>query len=110
MISQAFKWMASERRDSENLAMLVDRDDYWLNSEYASWTADPDDREAKAERDRRKKAGIKPPSFPILPPVAQRSPEDTEAAIAAFLAKKEEFAPKPAKPKLSDLLGQWQVG
>ena len=26
----------------ENLARLVDREDYWLNSEYRSWITDPD--------------------------------------------------------------------
>ena len=34
----------------ENIARLVDREDYWLNSEYKSWITDPDDPEAQAEK------------------------------------------------------------
>lgn len=91
--------------------MLVDRDDYWLNSEYASWTSDPDDVEAKAERDRRKKAGIKPPPLPVLPPVACRGPVELAAAAAAFVERRKELEPPaPKKPRLADMMSQWQVG
>ncbi|MCK8671008.1 hypothetical protein M1M07_07735 [Rhodococcus sp. HM1] len=65
-------------RDSENLAMLVDRENYWLNSEYSSWVTDPDDPAVKAERARRKKQGIRPAPVPILPPVALRPPDLAE--------------------------------
>lgn len=58
----------------ENLAMLVDRLDYWLNSEYRSWVTDPDDPEVKRERARRKREGIKPPADPVIFPVAHRPP------------------------------------
>lgn len=92
MLEQAGEWETQSARDSENLAMLVDRDDYWLNSEYASWTSDPDDPEAKRERARRKRDGIKPPPLPILPPVAMRPPE-----LAAKRAEQYRGAmPKPA--------------
>lgn len=110
-MEQAIEWLAAEKRDSENLAMLVDRDDYWLNSEYASWTSDPDDPEAKAERERRKRAGIKPPPLPILPPIACRGPAEMAAAAADFVARRQELnPPEPAKPRLADVVGQWQTG
>lgn len=76
---------AQAARDAENLAMLVDRDDFWLNSEYAHWITDPDDPEVKAERARRRRAGITPPPTPLLRPVALRPP-----ALAAMLREKYE--------------------
>ncbi|MBM4495406.1 hypothetical protein GS426_02680 [Rhodococcus hoagii] len=45
--------------EAENLAMFLDRFDYFLRSEYASWITDPDDPEVKAERALRKRQGIK---------------------------------------------------
>ncbi|MBX4168041.1 hypothetical protein K3M35_05090 [Rhodococcus sp. DMU2021] len=53
--------------------MLLDRDDYWLNSEYAQWTTDPNDPEVKRAREERK--NVKPPPHPIIAPVALR-PKD----------------------------------
>ncbi len=72
LLARAAEWEAQAARDSENLAMLLDRDDYWLNSEYAQWTTDPDDPEVKAAREQRKRAGIKPPPQPLIAPVALR--------------------------------------
>lgn len=69
--------------DSENLAMLVDRDDFYLNSEYSQWVTDPNDPQVKAERARRLKYGIKPPPVPVLRPVAMR-----RAELTAVLSKK----------------------
>ncbi len=48
--------------------MFLDRFDYFLRSEYASWITDPDDPEVKAERALRKRQGIKPPPQPLIPP------------------------------------------
>jgi hypothetical protein len=55
---------------AENVARLVDLMQTWLNYEYANWTADPD--EVEARRRKHKKAGIKPPPFPLVQPVASR--------------------------------------
>lgn len=71
-------------RTDENIARLVDREDYWLNSEYAQWTHDPDDPEAKRRAAERKLRGIKPPPTPILFPVAARPTAlHIELALAA---------------------------
>ncbi|BAD56382.1 hypothetical protein [Nocardia farcinica] len=75
---------AQRARDSENLAMLVDRCDFDTTFGYVSAVTDPDDPQVKAERARRLKYGIKPPPTPILPPVAQRPPEITDLLIARF--------------------------
>lgn len=84
---------------AENLAMLVDREHYWLTSEYASWTTDPDDAEVKAARAQRKRDGIKPPPRPLLTPVACRAPEATARLLEQHLADVARYS-KPAE-KLS---------
>lgn len=107
------QWFDQEARDSENLAMLVDRKDYWLNSEYRTWVTDPDDPKVNAERERRKRENIEPPPTPLLVPVAQRPSEVTAALMARYRAESAKYAPKaeePKKPKLKDLIAGWQVG
>ena len=97
-------------RTDENIARLVDREDYWLNSEYSSWTADPDDEDAKQERERRKALGIKPPPRPILFPVGlrpQRIREELEEAAHAEM-KKVEAEPPRKKIMISELLSLWK--
>lgn len=64
----------------ENLAMLIDRLDYWLTSEYSSWVTDPNDPEVKRARAERKRSGVKPPPVPLIPPVAHRPPQQASAA------------------------------
>lgn len=59
----------------ENIARLVDRDDFHLNGVYAGWTADPDDQDP-GPRD-------PPPPFPVLDPVAVRPPEMTDLLAQA---------------------------
>ena len=49
-----------------NLAELVDIMHFWLHSEYAKWTYDPDDPANKG------KPKSKPPKNPLIPPVAFR--------------------------------------
>ncbi|MFC9786430.1 hypothetical protein [Rhodococcus sp. NPDC127528] len=86
LLDDATEQDARAARDSENLAMLVDRHDYWLNSEYSTWTTDPDDPEVKAERARRKRAGLKPPPRPLLIPVACRTPEAVTRLLEQHIA------------------------
>lgn len=101
----------------ENIARLVDREDYWLNSEYASWTTDPDDPEVKAAREHRKESGAKPPSHPILYPVALRPPaihNHLAQQVADQLAQAYPTAqPQPRKTTIAsarDMLGLWGGG
>lgn len=65
-----------------NMAELVDLMHFWLHSEYAKWIYDPESPEAKAEAKRRKP---KPPSSPIIPPVAHRPPSVAEKYIENYL-------------------------
>ncbi|MEJ6019878.1 hypothetical protein [Corynebacterium sp. H113] len=84
----------------ENIARLVDREDYWLNSEYSGWTTDPDDPEVKAERERRRRLGVKPPAMPILRPVAAR-PAHLQVQLAEAVAAQLAAAEAPPKKKIS---------
>lgn len=93
--------------------MLVDRKDYWLNSEYRSWVTDPDDPVVKAERERRKREKIEPAPRPILPPIAQRSDELRTVLLDLYRKENAKYEPQPqkvAKPKLKDLISGWQLG
>ena len=65
-----------------NVATLVDLMSYTVHAEYVQWTTDPDDPQVKADRERRKKQGIKPPPVPIVPPVAFR-PESVATEVNA---------------------------
>lgn len=64
----------------ENLAMLIDRLDFWLSTEYTGWITDPEDPEVKRARAERKRSGIKPSPVPLIPPVAKRPPQAAQAA------------------------------
>ena len=84
----------------ENIARLVDREDYWLNSEYKSWITDPDDPEVQAEKTRQKLLGVKPPEQPQLWPVAVRPPALQQQLVQAATQAAEKTA-KPVKRKIT---------
>lgn len=77
--------------------MLIDRFDYYLRSEYTSWTTDPNDPEVRAERALRKKRGIKPPPQPLIPPVAWR-PDSIAALRRELYEAAVELHARPAAP------------
>ncbi|MEV6555867.1 hypothetical protein AB0M22_09135 [Nocardia sp. NPDC051756] len=98
---------ARAARDSENLAMLVDRTDFDVNFEYVSSTTDHDDPEVVRERALRKKHGIRPPPLPILAPVAQRDPAITTKLIERYRAAQQPYRIPDDKPKSKlDLLNR----
>ncbi|RVW03008.1 hypothetical protein [Rhodococcus xishaensis] len=104
---------ARDVRGAENLAMLVDRDDYWLGSEYRQWTTDPDDPEVKAARARWKASGRKPPPHPLLAPVALRPPQTHAKLVEKYLADVAKHSTPPSlqaglspSRKLAALLGR----
>lgn len=83
--------------------MLVDRDDYWLNSEYAQWITDPDDPEVKRTRAERKRRGVKPSPVPILPPIACRPPDLDEIRREQYEKTIAEHRPKEEPPKIASV-------
>jgi hypothetical protein len=101
LIEDLHERIAQEMRDSENLAMLVDRKDFDLTFDYVNAVHDPDDPEAKKAREERKQQGIKPPPMPIIRPVAHRRPEITAALVEACVERERE-ANEPVPPKGAD--------
>lgn len=98
---------AQRARDSENLAMLVDRTDFDVNFDYIGAVTDPEDPEVARERALRKKHGIKPPPLPILAPVAQRDPKFTAELIGRYRAAQQPYQIPEDKPKNTlDLLNR----
>lgn len=94
-------------RDSENLAMLVDRTDFEVGFDYVSGVTDPDDPEIARERALRKKYGIKPPPVPIYPPIAHRDPEITAALSERYREAQKPYQLPEQKPKSKlDLLNR----
>ena len=97
------KWTFTD----ENLALLVDRLDYWLSSEDVGGVTDPNDPGEKRRREERKRQGIKPPPVPIIPPVAKRPPEKARQAeeLAAQLRDlySHEDVRKPGESSLNAL-------
>jgi hypothetical protein len=74
----------------ENIARLVDRDDFHLNGVYAGWTADPDAPDPGPRPT--------PPPVPVLDPVAVRPPDLTAELAernAAYLASLQTPSPTP---------------
>lgn len=90
LIDALDKWTMTD----ENIARLVDRDDYYLNAKYGQWTTDPDDPEVKAEQAKQKLNKQKPPPNPILTPVAMRPTEITNQIIETNIKIAEKYFPK----------------
>lgn len=93
----------------ENIARLLDRDDFYLNSEYQSWITDPDDPEVKRARAQRKRAGIKPPPKPVLVPVAKRPAHAQREAESQVLVGVEESKPKKKKGTIAQLREMYEL-
>jgi hypothetical protein len=83
----------------ENIARLVDRDDFHLNGVYAGWTADPDD-EPTGPRPT-------PPPVPVLDPVAVRPPELTEQLATANAAYLESLRSQEIEEEETAVLDSW---
>lgn len=71
----------------ENTARLLEVQDYLLQLLWIDRTTDPEDREVKLQRAAAKRAGLKPPKAPIIPPVAMRPGALSEERIAAYMER-----------------------
>ncbi|RTL65905.1 MAG: hypothetical protein EKK42_20380 [Pseudonocardiaceae bacterium] len=86
-----------------NIAELVDIMHYWLNSQYAQWTADPDAPQEKPK--------LPPPPEPLIPPVAYRPESVVTQRVAEYLERIEQYAsaeqPAGKREVSSDEFDQW---
>ncbi|OZE77227.1 hypothetical protein CH305_18500 [Rhodococcus sp. 15-649-2-2] len=107
LLRSVFDWDAQSRFDSENIAMLVDRDDFWLHSEYRQWITDPNDPEVKKQREQ----AAKPPPDPLIPPVGQRLERNSSALWEDYARKVKKYSSvEKKKIPLSELGKMWQIG
>lgn len=80
-------WSAHE----ENTAQLYEVLHYWLGLEWIDRTTDPNDPEVRRRRAQDARSGIKPPPYPLVPPVALRPEDIAEKRHRAYLAEVEKW-------------------
>jgi len=79
----------------ENTALLLEAQAYALDLIWADRTTDPDDPAVKRERAQAKKAGIKPPPHPLIPPVAHRPDTLAEQRVREYIEAVERYRAGP---------------
>lgn len=77
------EWSAHE----ENTAVLLEVQSYLLDLEWTQRTTDPDDPAVKAEREKARASGIRPPKRPLVPPIALRPKRLAEQRYEEYLQK-----------------------
>lgn len=87
----------------ENTALLLEAQAYALELTWADRTTDPDDPAVKRERAQAKKAGIKPPPHPLIPPVAHRPDSLAKKRLDEYIEAVEKYraGPEPEVQYLS---------
>lgn len=83
----------------ENTARLLDIRSYELGLAWSDRTIDPSDPEVVRARVQAKRAGLRPPPHPLVPPVALRPPVAAEERLREFIAEAEQYQPQPAGPR-----------
>jgi hypothetical protein len=79
----------------ENTALLLEHQAYALELTWADRITDPDDPAVKRDRARAKKAGIKPPPHPLIPPVAHRPDSLAARRLREYLDAVEQYRAGP---------------
>lgn len=84
----------------ENTALLLEAESYALQLAWVDRITDPEDPAVKRERAQAKRAGIKPPPHPLIPPVAHRP--DTLAArrLREYIEAVEKYQAGPPPEEL----------
>lgn len=88
-------------RTDENIAMLLDRDNFELDSLYSQWITDPTDPKVKAAADDRKRRGIKPSPEPMIYPIALRRPELAEIHRTRYTEAVQRYSTPQADRKIT---------
>lgn len=68
----------------ENTARLMEVMSYQLELNWVDRITDPDDPELKRERAKAKRAGLKPPAHPLIPPIAMRPSEIAQERFTEY--------------------------
>jgi hypothetical protein len=79
----------------ENTALLLEAQAYSLELAWVDRTTDPDDPAVKRERAQAKRAGIKPPPHPLIPPVAHRPDSLAERRLREYIDAVEKYRAGP---------------
>lgn len=80
----------------ENTARLLEAQAYALELAWVDRITDPDDPAVKRERAQAKRAGIKPPRHPLVPPVAHRPDAVAELRLKEYLDAIARYSTRPA--------------
>lgn len=75
----------------ENTALLYEVLHYWLGLEWIDRTLDPNDPEVRQRRADDARNRVKPPPYPLVPPVAVRPEDIADMRRAAYLAEVEKW-------------------
>jgi hypothetical protein len=79
----------------ENTALLLEAQVYALELVWADRITDPDDPAVKRDRLKAKRAGIKPPPHPLIPPIAHRPDSLAERRLHEYLEAIERYQAGP---------------
>jgi hypothetical protein len=79
----------------ENTALLLEAQAYALELAWSDRITDPDDPALKRERAQAKRAGIKPPPHPLIPPVAHRPDSLAERRLREYIEAVEAYRAGP---------------
>lgn len=85
--------------DEENRARLLEVEAYRLELDWVEHTTDPNDPRVIRERNEAKRRGDRPPSRPIVPPVALRPSAAAEQRWQDYLAELSRHSPEPKTTK-----------
>jgi hypothetical protein len=97
----------------ENTAQALEVMSYFLDLEWVDRITDPEDPEVKRARAAAKRAGIKPPEKPIIPPVAMRPPELAEERVREYterlVAHHVTVTPPPSPSSRAAFEAAWEI-
>jgi hypothetical protein len=79
----------------ENTALLLEATAYELELAWSDRITDPDDPKVKRDRLLAKRAGIKPPPHPLIPPVAHRPDSLAERRLREYIEALERYQAGP---------------
>jgi hypothetical protein len=106
-VNELQAWGAHE----ENTALLLEQQAYRLGLLWSDRTVDPEDPDVVAQRERADAAGIKPPPFPPVPPIAHRPWKHSVDRLHEFADRMSPYL-LPAEPSVDelnpdDVLDEW---